>query len=296
MPSSHEPEPKPGGTHGSARVTVVVPCHNDGRLLVEALLSIDEPEPVDVVVVDDYSQESETRRILDQLAADGTRVIRHPENKGLAEARNSGLRSAQTPYLFPLDADDLAVPGALAEMANVLAGTPDAAVCFGDYLEFGTHELVRAVPSGLDPYRLAYVNEYPVTSLFRRSALLSVGGWRALGSGYPAGYEDWDLWLTLVERGYSAVHVGAGRLTYRRRYHGERMLTAAKRQHRWLYRRIREDHPAVFNDIARHRRQSDLPRHRKLLYPVVYGARPRFAFEPRLKRMLDRLGIWTMRR
>lgn len=294
MPSSHEPESKHQATRGPARVTVVVPCHNDGRLLVEALLSIEEAEPVEVVVVDDCSQEAETMQVLERLSADGTRVIRHPENKGVAEARNSGLRSAETPYLFPLDADDLAVAGALAEMANVLDTTPDAAVCFGDYLEFGTHELVRAVPSRLDPYRLAYVNEYPISSLFRRSALLSVGGWRKLGPG--ADYEDWDLWLALAERGYSGVHLGAGRLTYRRRYHGGRALTAAKRQHRWLYRRIREDHPAVFGDIARHRRQSDLPRHRKLLYPVVYGGRPRFAFEPGVKRMLDRLGIWTMRR
>jgi hypothetical protein len=28
----------------------------------------------------------------------------------------------------------------------------------------------------------------------------------------------------------------------------------------------------------------------------VYGGRRRFRFEPRVKRVLDRLGIWTLRR
>jgi hypothetical protein len=177
-------------------------------------------------------------------------------------------------------------------MADRLDAEPQAAVCFGDYLEFGTHELVRAVPPQLDPFRLAYVNEYPVTSLLRRSVLHSIGGWRLLG----AGYEDWDLWLTLAERGYKGVHLGRGELTFRKRLHGERMLAAAKRQHRPLYQLIRRDHPGVYGDIGRHRRASDLALHRKLLYPIVYGSRPRFGLERHAKRWLDRLGIWTLRR
>jgi glycosyltransferase involved in cell wall biosynthesis len=280
----------------SARVTVVLPCYDDGTLLVEAIGSIEESEPVEVIVVDDGSTGAETVELLDRLAAGGAMVLRHGENRGLASARNTGLNAARTPYVFPLDADDVAVPGAIAAMADRLDANPQAAVCFGDYVEFGTHELVRAVPLQLDPFRLAYVNEYPVTSLFRRSVLLSIGGWNSLPRGYPAGYEDWDLWLLLVEHGHQGVHLGPGELTYRRRYHGERMLTAAKREHRLLYRRLRDNHPGVFREIVRHRRASDLPLHRKLLYPIVYGSRPRFAFEQRVKRWLDRRGIWTLRR
>jgi hypothetical protein len=35
---------------------------------------------------------------------------------------------------------------------------------------------------------------------------------------------------------------------------------------------------------------------RKRLYPFVYGGRRRFPFESRLKSVLDRAGIWTLRR
>jgi hypothetical protein len=74
------------------------------------------------------------------------------------------------------------------------------------------------------------------------------------------------------------------------------MLGAAKRQHKLLYRRLREDHPRLFSELPRHRRASSLGRTRKALYPVVYGGRRRFAAEQRLKTVLDRLGIWTLRR
>jgi glycosyltransferase involved in cell wall biosynthesis len=282
----------PSAGQAVARVTVIVPCYNDGELLLETIDSIDEPETVELIVVDDCSNDQATIEILERIAGNGTTVLRHDTNQGPAESRNTALHAAETPYVFPLDADDLAVSGVLTRMADRLDADPGAAVCFGDYLEFGPHELVRAVPPDLDAFRLAYVNEYPVSSLFRRSDLLVVGGWRELGPGY----EDWNLWLTLVELGYRGVHVGPGTVTYRRRLHGDRMLTTAKRNHRAYYRLIRSIHPRIYGDLARHRRESNLPRHRKLLYPIVYGARPRFGFERPIKRWLDRYGVWTLRR
>jgi glycosyltransferase involved in cell wall biosynthesis len=288
VPSPEGPSP---GAGSPTRITVILPCYNDGALLVKAIDSIEESEPIELIVVDDSSTDAETAEILERLVAEGTNVVFRGERQGPGASRNTGLHSARTPYVFPLDSDDLAVPGALAAMADRLDANPEAAVCFGDYLEFGTHELVRAVPTWLDPFRLAHVNEYPVSSLFRRSVLVSVGGWRSFSA-----YEDWDLWLALVEHGYGGVHLGPGKLVYRRRLHGERMLTAGKRMHRELYRQIRNDHPGVFRDIGRLRRESDLPLHRKLLYPIVYGSRPRFAFEGRIKHWLDSRGIWTLRR
>ena len=38
--------------------------------------------------------------------------------------------------------------------------------------------------------------------MVRREALLDAGGWELKG-----GYEDWDLWMALAERGVRGVHV-----------------------------------------------------------------------------------------
>jgi glycosyltransferase involved in cell wall biosynthesis len=263
------------------RVAVIVPCFDDGALIEETLASIDEPEPVELVVVDDASTDPETRAVLARLGAGSTRVIRHEVNRGLPAARMSGLAATRAPYVFPLDADDLLLPGVLAAMADRLDAEPGAAVCFGDYEEFGHVRRVKRVPARLDPYRVAFRNDYPVSSLFRREALEAAGGWRAVGSG--VGYEDWQLWMTLAERGASAVHLG--RIGYRRRLHGERMLSHAGRSHRRLYAELRRGHPGLFGALAEHRRRSDLPAAHKLLYPLVFGARPPSGLLTRLRRL-----------
>lgn len=279
----------------SERLAVVIPCFDDGELVREAVASVSEAEPVEIVVVDDHSSDPRTLDVLEKLEAEGIRVLRHEHNSGVAAARTSGLRATRARYVFPLDADDLAVPGVLAEMAERLDADAEAAVCFGDYCEFGDTEIVRAVPDRLDPYRLAYTNEYPISALFRRTVLEEIGGWK--GNDYTGrSYEDWNVWMTLAERGERGVHLGVGRLTYRRRLHGERKLAAGKRRHPSLYRELRDAHPRLFSELRAHRRRSELGRLRKLLYPVVYGGRPRFGFERSVKAFLDRVGVWTLRR
>ena len=189
------------------RVSVIIPCHDDGPYLLEAIESLRGEAGLEVVVVDDRSTDPETISILEDLAGE-VRVIRQDVNRGLAETRNKGLAETTTAYVFPLDADDLIEPGALARMADALDREPAAVACYGDYLEFGDHSLVRSTPATLDPFRLVYRNEYPVTAMFRRSALEPVGGWTDISQA--AGYEDWDLWMTLADLGSADDPAGAG--------------------------------------------------------------------------------------
>ena len=284
-------------SEGTIRIAVIVPCYDDGATLPDTIASIEEPEQVELVVVDDGSRDPQTCELLAQLERDGVRVVRHERNRGLVAARMTGVEATRAPYLFPLDSDDCAVPGALSRMADALDGRPDAAVCYGDYLEFGRKDLVRAVPEAIDPYRIAYTNEYPAAALFRREVLERLGGWNG-ELGLPS-YEDWHLWMKLAEQGRVGVHLGHGQLTYRRRLHPEgaaRLLDLGKEQHVDLYRRLRTSHADLFERLPEHRRRSDLSVPRKLLYPIVYGGRRRLPFERRVKRLLDRIGVWTLRR
>lgn len=287
---SAQPADDPGA---APRIDVLVPCHGEGRLLAEAVASIQEPEPVHVVVVDDASPDEATRRTLDELEAAGTHVLRLDQNRGVGEARMHALAATTSRYVVPLDADDLAEPGALSAMADRLDADSEAVACVGDILEFGDADLVRAVPRWLDPYRIAYTNEYPITAMFRRDALVAVGGWyRAWTS--QQGYEDWNLWMDFAERRARIVHLGPGVISYRRRLHGSRLNAEAKRRHAEIYKAMRADHPELFGALREHRRRSSLSRTRKLLYPLVYGARAEIPFERAIKPWLDRLGIWTL--
>lgn len=256
----------------SPRVAVIVPCFNDGTIAHEAVASLAAQEPVELVVVDDASTDAATAEALAALDRQGVRVIRHQENQGLSVARMTGLQATRAPFVFPLDSDDLVAAGALTPLADLLQSRPEVAAAFADYEEFGTRARIVTVPARLDPYRIAYRNEYPVSSMFRREALERVGGWQDVAG--LVGYEDWNLWMTLAERGELAVHVGAGTVALRRRMHGTRMLGDAGQRHRELYGHLRRLHPSLFHRLSAYRRASDLPPVKRALYPLLYGSRP----------------------
>lgn len=279
-----------------ARVAVLIPCYEDGALLLESVRSVQEDEPIEIVVVDDGSQGAETRLALDEVEGTGARVLRLPQNGGVVAARMAGLATIDAPYVFPLDADDVLVPGTLGRLADRLDASPDAAASFGDYLEFGgVSENLRTVPSSIDPFRIAFQNEFGAP-LLRRSALEELGGWLP-GDGDPEdfGYEDWHVWMGIAERGWRGVHLGPGVVSYKRRLHGTRRLQSDRKRHARVYRRLRRLHPRLFGELRSHRRRSELSPLRKLLYPLVYGRRPRFGFERSVRVWLDRRGLWTQR-
>src|SRR5215216_536064 len=279
----------------TARIAVVILSRDDGQLAIEAVRSIDEREPVEIIVIDDCSTDPAALAALADLEAAGVTVVRHRSNRGPAAARMTGLRATRAPYVFSLDSHDLAVPGALSHLADLLDADPEAAVCFGDYAEFGDHEIVRAVPETLDPFRVAYTNEYPVASLFRRDALEAVGGWReALEDSF--GYEDWNLWMALAESGAKGIHAGPGVVTHLHRVHGDRLLEESRERHRERVVALRRAHPRLFDQLPELRRRSDLSWPRKLTYPILYRPRRWWRFQSRVKRGLDRVGVWTLRR
>jgi glycosyltransferase involved in cell wall biosynthesis len=277
----------------TARVAVIVPCHDDRELVREAVASIEEPEPVELVVIDDASTDRATIAVLEELGRSRVRVLTNEVNLGLGPTRNRGLEATSAPYVFPLDADDLAVPGTFARMADLLDANPSASFCVGDYEEFGSRNAVRVVGASLDPFRIAYRNEFGA-ALLRREALLAIGGWVPRGGKRPEeihGYEDWHVWMALAERNATGVHAGPGVVTYRRRLADGRLLAEAQGRHRELYRNLRALHPDLFRNLREHRRRSDLGISGRYLYPLLFGARPRLGIESRVIGLLGRMRL-----
>ena len=248
------------------RLAVVIPCHDDGELARQAVASLEEAEPVEIVVVDDGSTAETTLRALAELEAGGIRVVRQ-DQAGLGPARMTGVAAASARYVFPLDADDLLVAGSLARLADRLDAAPGAAFAWGDYEVFGDYRGRYRAPARFLPWTLLYLNVYPVGSLMRRDVLERSGGWHAL----PA-YEDWDLWLRYVGLGHEGVRADC--VAYRRRLHGGgRMLATARRRHRHLYRALRERNGAVF-DARRELLRRERPAvWKRVAYPAVFGRR-----------------------
>ncbi len=243
-------------------IAVVIPCHDDGATLEEAVESVrGQDAPIEIVVVDDGSTDAATVAVLDRLARDGVRVVRQA-NRGPAAARMTGLRATDAEYVFPLDADDRLLPGALRVLRAALERRPSAAAAWGGTRHFGSLDFVqRSVPS-LDPWHISYQNRLPLSALYRRAVLEAVGGWQLDG-----GYEDWDLWMTLAERGYEGV--GVPELTGEYRVRPGRRLSDSSSRHAERCRRLRERHPRLFAQRRANRQTSTAPRSLKLTLPAI---------------------------
>lgn len=242
------------------RVAVVIPCYDDGATLPETLASVAAQEPCEVVVVDDGSRDPDT---LELLAGLDVAVVRQA-NAGPAAARMTGVQATSARYVMPLDADDLLARDALRLLADALDANADAAAAWGDSEVFGPG-WTRPAPvrvRTIDPWLVTYLNPYRIGSLMRRDPLLEAGGWQL-----REGYEDWDLWMALAERGHSGVHVGA--LTFRYRVHGRRRWHGEVGRHEEFVANLRARHPRLYAERARNRPRSRAPRRVKLLLPLT---------------------------
>jgi len=246
---------------GTPRVAVVVPCFDDGSTLAETIDSLAQQESVELVVVDDGSSDAATLRALETLRSEGVEVVRR-ENGGLAAARMTGVAATKAPLVFPLDADDLLLPGALTALADALEATPTAAAAWGDLEMFGRFPMAVASSDTLDPWTITFLSEIPGTSMLRRTALDDVGGWTL-----REGYEDWDLWLALAERGWSGVRVA--RPVLRVRQHQGRLNAGWLEDHGRYVAELRARHPELYARRSLTRRSSSAPLRAKLLFPVI---------------------------
>lgn len=203
------------------RIAIVIPCFNQGAFLLEAIASVESavPVPYELTIVNDGSRDRHTLAVLARLRRAGYRIL-DQDNRGLAAARNRGIREAGCDIVLPLDADNRLRAGFVEAALTVLTDAPSIVAVYGDRREFGlrTAHVSVGVP---DLNRLVCGNYIDACAVIRRDA------WRACG-GYdqdmPAqGAEDWDLWLSMLERGFRLQRLDMETFDYRVR--PESMLT-----------------------------------------------------------------------
>jgi glycosyltransferase involved in cell wall biosynthesis len=197
------------------QVSVLIPCYNHGEFLDEAVDSVLAQTFTDfeIVVVDDGSTERATLDRFADYQQSRARLVRVPHG-GLAAARNRALAESTGWYVCALDADDRLDPSFLEKTVAVLEREPSIAFASAWLRAFGA-ETWEWKPERCDLAALLGENTVLTAAMVRRDALEAVGGY---DGGMPEqGDEDWDLWLTLAERGYRGVIVPEVLFHYRRR-------------------------------------------------------------------------------
>lgn len=112
-------------------LSVIIPCHNAGRYLSQAIDSVLRQESsvrsLEVIVVNDHSTDRDT---LDALSSwertPGVRLLHNAGRPGPGAARNLGIDAAEGNWLAFLDADDVWLPDGLEARWQIVQQEPDA--------------------------------------------------------------------------------------------------------------------------------------------------------------------------
>lgn len=177
-------------------VTVIIPCHDAGSVLAEAVESATgQTLPgCQVIVVDDGSRDRRTLATLEKVRLSGVTVIRQ-ERAGPGAARNTAIAAAETPFILPLDGDDRLSSDAARIASTHLSADDDVGIVAGAMRLFGAIEEVRYC-AFTGPDSMVDSTTIPI-SAFRKSDWATVGG-------YPTGIrrgEDWAFWMRILRLG-----------------------------------------------------------------------------------------------
>lgn len=169
------------------------------------------------------------------------------ENRGLSVSRNEGIRGGDGEFILPLDSDDWIDSTYLEKTVPKMADQKVGIVSTDMQYEGLLHN--RIPPRGLTLAHEMQSNDLPVCSLIRRASFEQTPGYEAIfvevaGSSKVLGYEDWNMWIDILKRGWTVAVVNEPLFHYRVK--PVSMITQATKKHAGLVRLIHLLHPDLW--------------------------------------------------
>lgn len=251
--------------HNLPLVSIIVPCFNYGALLPEALRSVlaQTYTQWECIIVDDGSTDDTAAKSFAFCGVDRRFKYIRQDNKGLAGARNTGLRCATGDYIQLLDADDILPERKLERHVSLLRGNPHVDLVYGTAHIFeGSLEalstaraIVMAAPksgSGVQVTETLLQDNMFLAHcpLFKTSLARDLGGFEET----MVTCEDWNFWFRAAVRGAIFSFVDDEDTRVFARSHGQNM--SRHRKNMWagrlhfyeLAHKILDDLPSQYPD------------------------------------------------
>lgn len=188
-------------------VSVIVPCFNYGHLLHDTLNSVvaQTYKNWECIIVDDGSTDNTGEVVKSYANNDARFMYQRQQNKGLACARNTGLKLAKGRYIQLLDSDDILPAEKIQRHATILDSRSEIDLVFGKVFLFEkeisnldkARQIVLDAPpsSGKGVEVLSSLIEDNMflvhCALFRSSILQDVGYF----DERMITCEDWNFWF-----------------------------------------------------------------------------------------------------
>ena len=198
------------------RVSVIMPAYRCAGTISESIRSVQAQTLFDweLLIVDDGNRD-DTPAVIDSFAkADPRiRVICLPDNGGVANARNVGVRAAVAEWIAFLDSDDMWLPDKLERQLALAkeTGAPllyTGAACIDEHSEKTGREF--KVPASTAYRSQLYGNDIVCSTVLMR---------RELFLRHPMErsdlHEDYLCWLAALQEGFTAYGIPEPLILYR---------------------------------------------------------------------------------
>lgn len=221
------PGPLPPLPDDPPTVTVALPIRNErfvAERVLQAACALDWPAAqLEIQVLDD--SDDDTSQILDQAArrlraaGHDVKVVRRADRRGYKAGNlQNGLGQCRGDYIAVLDADSVPPPDFLRRLLPPLLRDPGLAFCQGRWaFDNEAHSLLTRL-QGLILHGLMTIEQARLSAaglplsfngsggVFRKSALLAIGGWQARGDDTSVA-EDLDLSYRARLSGLRGLHL-----------------------------------------------------------------------------------------
>jgi glycosyltransferase involved in cell wall biosynthesis len=176
-------------------ISVIIPTYEHAATLPACLDSVFAQtfKDIEVIVVNDGSTDN-TAEILKPYL--NKIIYKEVANGGAPRARNIGFDLSHGRFVIFCDSDLLMKPEMLQKLYNALLNNKDASYAYGGF-RFG---LAHFRPEVFNAERLRRINYIHTSALIRREDFPRF-------DEQLKRFQDWDLWLTMLERGKTGVAV-----------------------------------------------------------------------------------------
>jgi len=184
------------------KITVLMPAYNAERYIAAAISSVLKQSFTDfeLLIVNDGSTDN-TARIIKSFKDPRIVLVEH-ENKGIAEALNTGLIYSRAPYIARFDADDICYPDRLKTQYDFITAHPEYSIIgsAADYMDAHENYIFTQHP-------VAHLNEeiqdlsYTIcpfihsSVFYKKDIIIRNGGYNQ----HAYTYEDHFLWMNILK-------------------------------------------------------------------------------------------------
>ena len=228
------------------QVSVIVPCYNQVAYISETLKSVFDQSYIhwECIIVNDGSTDSSEEVALEWINKDSRFKYFLIPNGGVSKARNFGIQKSEGQYILPLDADDKISKYFLAACIDQITLDEKITLVYAEAQLFG----IRRGKWSFGPYsytRLLHINMICCTALFKRKDFNNTIGYN---ENMKLGLEDWDFWLSLLNKDSKVVKVKSADFFYRIKT-ASRSTNLTKQTEVQMRRQIYHNHLLEYNQL-----------------------------------------------